>query len=143
VAKSAATGTAADGSTTTFMRSQVQRIASTIAASSTVTRLHRCAERARKVRSASGAFRPSAIVSTDPGGCPSRRPAASERAASAARAGSAPTTASPGAASAAASATPLARPPPPTGTTTASRSGTSSSSSSSTVPCPAITAASS
>src|SRR5690349_2232775 len=136
-----ASGTAAEGSTTCFMRSKIIRIARTIEASLQVPNAFTCARSAASVRGASVVRRPSAIVVV--AGSGSRRPLAKLRAASSALAGSAPSTSMDARRPFAAIAVPDSNPPPPHGATIASRSPTASSSSSAAVPCPAMTRGSS
>ena len=138
---SAASGTADDGSTTIFIRSQIIRMDMMMPASVASPIEATWARSAASVRGESVVRRPSAIVIVVAAG--STHPDARLRAASSAFAGSAPWTARPGRSDVAAIAVPDRRPPPPTGATIASRSGTSSTSSSAAVPCPAITLASS
>ena len=135
-----ASGTADEGSITSFMRSNVIRIARTIPSSLQVATSSTFARIAASVRAESGVRRPSAIVAR-PAGSGSTLPERNATAASPALAGSAPNTRMPGFTPFAAIDVPERSPPPPTGATTTSSEGTSSRSSSAAVPCPAITSA--
>src|SRR5487761_2137124 len=132
-----ASATAADGSTTCFIRSKIMRIARTMPCSLQVCSAPTCALIAARVRGASDVRTPSAIVVVVASA--SSLPEAKLRAASSAFAGSAPITRVFGDTERTAFAVPDSRPPPPQGATTISRSGAASSSSSAAVPWPAMT----
>src|SRR5947207_15235408 len=111
-----ARGTAADGSTTIFNRSNIILIARTIASSLQTPNAATYARIAANVRGASDVRRPSAIVTV--GGNGSILPERKLAAASPAFAGSAPKTRTPGFVDVAAIAVPDNSPPPPQGATT-------------------------
>ncbi len=133
----AARGTAAEGSITSFMRSQTRRMADTMDSSSTVTIARTSALMIGKVSVPSDVRSPSAMVRGSVEGW--MRPSRTERNASSAPFGSTAYTDVAGEVKPHASSVPLARPPPPTGTRIASSGPACSSSSSAHEACPAIT----
>src|SRR6266581_4392143 len=136
-----ANGTAAEGSTMIFMRSQIMRMARRMPCSLAVPIASTLARIAASVRGDSVVRRPSAMVVA--AGSGSTVPERKLRAASSAFAGSAPKTRIAAALDLTAIDVPDSSPPPPTGAMIASSPGDCSSSSSATVPWPAITSTSS